>query len=381
MQKKDYYEILGVSRDASYEDIKKSYRRLAKLYHPDTNPAPDATEKFKEINEAYEVLSDPEKRARYDRYGDAKGSSFGGFGGGFDVDMDDIFGGFESVFDMFFGGGRSTTRERHRKREGSSLEYTLTITFREAALGTEKEIEYTKYETCPVCHGEGFAPGSRPRTCPTCKGTGRIREVQRTIFGEFSSIHTCPTCKGEGVIIDNPCTKCGGTGRVKSKKKVKITIPPGIEHGMRLRFKGGGDQGERGGPSGDLYVLIHVEDDPIFKREGLDIIYNAKIGIVTATLGGKIEVPTLYGKEILEIPPGTQHGKILRLKGKGIKASGRRIGDQIVVINIEVPTKISKKARDLLLELGGELKEKSFLKSNGKFISRVKNVFKGGGLS
>ncbi len=375
MQKKDYYEILGVPRDASYEEIKRSYRKLAKLYHPDTNPSPDANERFKEINEAYEVLSNPEKRARYDRYGSADGPTFEGGFGGFDVD--DLFGGFENIFDMFFGGG-SQTRERSRAKEGSSLQYTITITFREAALGVEKEIEYTKYDTCPVCHGTGVRPGTRERTCPTCGGRVRVRETQRTIFGEFSSIHTCPTCHGEGVIIDNPCGECRGTGRVRIKKKVKVTIPPGIEHGTRLRFRGGGDQGERGGSPGDLYVLVHVEEDPLFKRDGLDIIYNAKIGIVTATIGGKIEIPTLYGKEILEIPPGTQNGKVFRLKGKGIKASDRRIGDQLVVVNIEVPTRLSKRARELLLELGEELGEKGVSRGNGKFINRMKNVFKGG---
>ncbi len=375
MQKKDYYEILGVSKDASYEEIKRSYRRLAKLYHPDTNPSPDADEKFKEINEAYEVLSNPEKRARYDRYGSAEGPTFeGGFGG---FNADDFFGGFEDIFDMFFGGS-TRTRGRPTSKEGSSLQYTITVSFREAALGTEKEIEYTRYDTCPVCHGKGIKPGSRPRTCPTCGGRGRVREVQRTIFGEFSSVHTCPTCHGEGLIIDNPCEECGGTGRVKTRKKIRVTIPPGIENGTRLRFRGGGDQGERGGAPGDLYILVHVEDDPVFKREGLDILYNAKIGIVTATLGGKIEVPTLYGKEVLEIPPGTQSGKSFRLKGKGIKASDRRIGDQIVTINVEIPTKLSRHARELLLELGDELGEKGVARGNGRFINKVKNVFKGG---
>ncbi len=375
MSKKDYYEVLGVSRDASYEEIKRSYRRLAKLYHPDTNPSPDADEKFKEINEAYEVLSNPEKRANYDRYGSAGGPTFEGFSGGFGVD--DLFGGFENIFDMFFGGSSASHRAQDR-REGSSLQYTITISFREAALGAEKEIEYTRYDTCPICHGTGVKAGTKPRTCPTCKGTGRVREVQRTFFGEFSSVHTCSTCHGEGVIIDHPCDKCRGTGRIRTKKKIKVTIPPGIEHGTRLRFRGGGDKGERGGPPGDLYVLVHVEEDPIFKRDGLDIIYNAKIGIVTATLGGAIEVPTLYGKELMEIPPGTQSGKIFKLKGKGIRASDRRIGDQIVIVNVEVPTKVSKHAKELLLELAHELGEKSVGRDNGKFINRMKNVFKGG---
>ena len=376
MQKKDYYEILEVSRDASYEDIKRAYRRLAKLYHPDANPSPDATEKFKEINEAYEVLSDPTKRANYDRYGNAKGPSFeGGFGGGFDVD--DLFGGFENIFDMFFGGGAREERKTGAK-EGSSLQYTLTITFREAALGTEKEIEYTKYDTCPVCNGTGVKPGTTPRTCPTCGGRGRVREVQRTIFGEFSSIHTCPTCHGTGVIIDNPCENCRGTGRVKTKKKIKVTIPPGIEDGTRLRFRGGGDKGERGGGSGDLFILVHINDDPIFERDGLNIIYHAKIGIATASLGGTIEVPTLYGKETLEIPSGTQSGKVFKLKGKGIKASRNRVGDEVVIVSVEIPTRLSKRAKELLLELGEELGEKTLSRGNGKFINRVKNVFKGG---
>ena len=375
MPNKDYYEILGVSRDATAEEIKQSYRRLAKKYHPDTNPAPDATERFKEINEAYEVLSDPEKRARYDRYGSAKGPTFEGFSGFGD---DDFFGGFdsfESIFDMFFGGS-TKGRERPKQKQGSSLQYTLTVTFREAALGAEKEIEYTRYESCPVCHGTGIRPGAHPRTCPTCGGRGRVREVQRTLFGEFSSIHTCPTCHGEGVIIDNPCNNCHGTGRVKVKKKVKITIPPGVENGTRLRFRGGGDKGEKGGEAGDLYILVHVEEDPVFKRDGLDIIYNAKIGIVKASLGGVIEVPTLYGKETINIPPGTQNGKVFRLHGKGIKASGMRVGDQVVVINVEIPKRLSKSAKELLFKLGQELGEKGI--NNNKFINRVKSVFRGG---
>ena len=380
MPKKDYYEILGIARDASAEEIKKAYWNLAKKHHPDASSAPNASEKFKEINEAYQILSDPQKRSQYDRFGTTSGSSFEGFSG---FGMDDLFGSdsFENIFDMFFGGGNTRGRRRARdnKRPGDSLQYEISISFREAALGTEKEITYTKYEICPSCHGTGARPGSSSRTCPTCHGSGRVKQVQRTILGEFSTVHVCPTCHGEGKIIDEPCDKCRGTGRVRVSKKLKITIPPGIENGTRLRFRGGGDIGEKGGEAGDLYILVNVEEDSIFKRKNFDIIINAKIGIVTASLGGTIEVPTLTGKEILNISPGTQNGAIFRLHGKGIRASGHRIGDEVIVINVGIPKRLSKKAKEILEELGEELGEKRVVEKNSKtIINKVKNVFRGG---
>jgi len=382
MAKRDYYEILGISRDASAEEIKKAYRRLAVKYHPDRNPgnSKEAEEKFKEVSEAYKILSDPEKKRIYDQYGHAGleaevGAGRGGFTG-FDFDpfkiFDEVFGrgSFgEDIFDDFFG-RRTRSRE---SQPGSDLHYNLEITFKEAAFGTEKEIEVPRYETCSSCRGSGIRPGSSPQTCPSCGGTGYIA-VSR---GFFSMSRTCTRCQGRGTIIKDPCRECRGTGRLKKIRRVKIKIPPGVDNGSHLRLSGQGEAGLRGGPSGDLYITVRVKPHPIFEREGNTVICEVPISFALAALGGEIKVPTLNGRVRLKIPPGTQTNKIFRLRGMGIPYlhSSRR-GDQWVRVIVETPVNLSAEQRELLRrfeELG---------RGNGQprikdFFNKVRQIFGG----
>lgn len=374
MAKRDYYEVLGVSRDVSPEEIKKAYRKLAIKYHPDRNPdnSKEAEEKFKEVSEAYKILSDPEKRKIYDQYGhaglEAEVGTGAGFGG-FDFDPFKIF---EEVFgrgsfgEDFFGdffGGRRTYQDRGTQ-PGSDLHYILEISFEEAAFGTEKEIRISHYETCPTCRGEGIKPGSHPRTCPTCKGSGYVRVRQ----GFFSISRTCTHCQGRGTIIENPCRDCRGTGRVRKSHRVKVKIPAGVDNGSRLRLRGEGEAGLRGGPVGDLYITLRVRPHPIFKREENTVICEIPVTFTQAALGGEIRVPTLDGNVKLKIPPGTQTNKIFRLKGKGIPylhSYGR--GDQWVKVLVETPVNLNNEQKELLRkfqELGrgnGQPKVKEFL--------------------
>jgi len=344
MAKRCYYEILGVSRTATEEEIKKSYRRLALKYHPDRNPGDkEAEEKFKEAAEAYEVLSDPEKRAIYDRYGHEglASTGFQGFRG-----FDDIFASFSDIFSDIFG-FTSGTRTRSAARAGVDLRYDLRISFMEAALGTTKEIEIEKYERCSTCGGYGTAPGTSPEVCPRCRGRGQISQTS----GFFSISTTCPHCHGYGQIITTPCPRCRGTGKQKTTKTLQVKIPPGVDTGSRLRLRGEGEEGEHGGPDGDLYVFIHVDEHEFFKRHDYDIYCKVPISFVQAALGATIEVPTLTGKEKLKIPRGTQSGKIFRLKGKGIphvRGFGR--GDQIIETVVTVPTHLTRRQEELLKE-------------------------------
>lgn len=348
--KRDYYEVLGVDRSASDADIKRAYRKLAKQYHPDVNPGDKVAEaKFKEANEAYEVLSDAQKRANYDQFGHAgaDGSGFGGFG-----DFD--FGGIGDIFETFFGGGAGfgrSSRTRSGPRKGNDLKYAAEISFEEAAFGVEKELPVTRMEVCGSCRGSGAKPGTSPATCPHCGGAGQVQHKQKTPFGQFVNIKTCDVCGGEGRIITDPCPACSGKGRIKKSVKIKINIPAGIDEGQTISLRGEGEPGSKGGPAGDLFVTIRLRPHPIFQRQNNDVICEMPITFVQAALGAEMEVPTLDGKIRYAIPEGTQTGTIFRLKAKGIpflRGNGR--GDHYVKVMVEVPTKLNDKQRSILKE-------------------------------
>ncbi|MCX5751697.1 MAG: molecular chaperone DnaJ [Candidatus Saganbacteria bacterium] len=354
---RDFYEILGVSKNASAEEIKRSYRRLARQYHPDVNKAADAEAKFKEISEAYSILGEEKKRQQYDAFG--KSGFGGGAGGSGGFDMGDMFRNFEQgfggggfgdlgdLFETFFG--RTSGRGQPGPAQGNDLRYDLAITLEEAASGIEKEITITHLETCQTCKGNGAKTGSKPETCKSCKGTGQVQRAHRTILGMFTQVTPCPTCGGEGSTIPSPCTDCKGTGRTRQTKKLSIKIPGGIDNDQRMRVKGEGDAGQKGGPHGDLYVFINVKEHPIFKREGYDLYARLSISFVQASLGYGIEVPVLGGKEKLKIPSGTQVGTTFRIKGKGMPSlHGRGRGDEYITIIVSIPTDLSNEEKDLL---------------------------------
>ncbi|MGB9630309.1 MAG: molecular chaperone DnaJ, partial [Thermodesulfobacteriota bacterium] len=344
MQDKDYYKILGVSRNATEEEIKKAYRKIAMQYHPDRNPGnKEAEEKFKIASEAYEVLRDPEKREIYDRYGieGLKGTGFTGFRG-----FDDIFSAFGDIFEDFFGFG-TTHRRRAGPRQGADLRYDLKISFYDAAFGKETEIEIPKTIQCETCGGTGAEIGTYPTNCPSCKGTGQVTRTQ----GFFTISTTCGRCRGEGRIIPHPCKECRGTGRVRKNRKIQIKIPPGVDNGSKLRIRGEGEEGERGGPPGDLYVFLYLEPHDFFTRDGDDIICQVPISFPQAALGGEIEVPTLNGKRTITIPKGIDSGEVLKIKGEGfprLRGSGR--GDQLVQVIIKTPKNLTKRQEELLRE-------------------------------
>ncbi|OGO30050.1 MAG: molecular chaperone DnaJ [Chloroflexi bacterium RBG_16_56_11] len=343
--KRDYYEVLGVPRDASGEDIKKAFRKLAFQYHPDRNHDNGASEKFKEINEAYEILSDADKRGAYDRYGHSGGDGL--FGRGFDGFE---FGGFGDIFEAFFGG--TGTSQRQAVRPGNDLRYSISISFEEAALGYEKEIEINRTELCPTCRGTRANPGSQPARCPTCNGSGQIRRVQRSLFGQFINTAICTQCHGEGVLVTEPCRDCKGSGYQKHHRRIQVKIPAGIDDGNGIRLTGEGDAGSRGGPPGNLYVVVSVAPHKLFNREDDNVVYELPVNFAQAALGTEIEVPTLYGNAKLKIPAGSQAGKIFRLKDKGIahlRGGGR--GDQVVILRVVTPASLSKEQRKLFEEL------------------------------
>lgn len=373
MTKGDYYEVLGLKKDATSEEIKKTYRKLALKYHPDRNSSDSGAEKkFKEINEAYQVLSNPEKKARYDQFGSTEG--MGGFdfqGRGFSD-----FGDFGDIFDTFFGARTRGSQGRAHPQRGANLKYNLEINFEDAAFGKETKIEVPSWETCSACKGSGAKPGTSPQTCPDCHGTGEIRSKQNTMFGQFVNIKTCPRCAGEGKIIKDICINCRGTGKVKKNRVVKVKIPAGVDTGHRLRISGMGEPGEKGGPSGDLYIVLYVKPHKIFKRTGIDISSTHSISFVKAALGGTTTVPTLEEKAKLKIPAGTQSNNVFRLRGKGIYKIGTQYrGNLYIKIIVEIPKKINDKQRNILFEyakLSGEDLEK--LGEKGIF-SKIKNAF------
>jgi molecular chaperone DnaJ len=349
--KRDYYEVLGVQRGASEQEIKSAYRKLALQYHPDRNPNnPDAEEKFKEASEAYAVLADAEKRGLYDRFGHA-GVGGAGAGAGFDAtvfqDFGDIFGEFFGFGDLF-GAGRGSRRSRAQR--GADLREDITLEFEEAVFGAEKKIAYHRYETCEACRGSGSAEGKAPATCRTCSGRGQVRYQQ----GFFSIARTCPTCQGMGTVISDPCNKCKGEGRTLQQKIVEAKVPAGVENETRIRFSGLGEAGVNGGPHGDLYVVLHVKDHPLFEREGNDLHCVVPVSFTQAALGTEIRVPTLEGEHTLKIPEGTQSGTRLKIRGRGVPVlNGHGKGDLYVDVRVQTPTKLTKRQRELLQELQG----------------------------
>jgi molecular chaperone DnaJ len=348
----DYYEILGVSRDAGKEDIKRAYRRLARKYHPDVNKEPGAEEHFKEINRAYEILSEPETRNRYDRFGEAGVS---GGAAGFDADN---MGGFADIFETIFSGfggagGQATARRRTGPTRGEDLRLDFRLKFREAVFGGEKEIRIRHLETCQTCKGSGARPGTGSRTCTTCSGTGQVRRATRTPFGTFAQVSVCPTCDGAGEVIEEKCDVCGGSGRRQETKKLKITIPAGVDNGMKLRVAREGDAGLKGGPPGDLFVYLTVENDGEFQREGNDIKSDITISYIQAILGCTIKVNTVDGQEDLTIPAGTQPNTVLILENKGVPKLGNPVsrGDHRITVKISIPTRVTGEERELLEKL------------------------------
>lgn len=354
MTQRDYYEILGVSRNASQDELKSAFRRLARQYHPDVNNSPDAEEHFKEINEAYAVLSDSEKRAAYDRFGHA---GVRGPGGGPDINVD--FSDFADIFgDLFgFGGfGRSSRRARNAPRRGGDLQYRVDLTFEEAVFGVEKEIEITRDEICETCNGSGAEPGTTPKRCPTCNGAGEVRQVRQTILGSMVQVATCPTCNGQGETIDTPCHICQGRGQVRKTRKKVVNIPAGVDTGTQIRLAGEGQPGINGGPNGNLYIVIQVKQHKYFRRREYDILMDLNINVAQAVLGAEVEVPTVDGPDTLRIPAGTQPGKVLHLRNKGVphlRGNGR--GDQLVVVNVEIPNRLNQEQRELFEELAKSL--------------------------
>lgn len=369
--KRDYYEILGVPRNASQKEIKRAFRRLARKYHPDVNPSADAEEHFKEISEAYEVLSDPEKRATYDRFGHAeverRWGDFMGFG----------FPSFDEIFEELFGFGVRPERARRVPRRGADLGYDLTISFEEAVFGCEKEIEVPRYEECPSCRGTGAEVGTTPIRCPQCNGTGEVKRVKQSILGSFVSITTCPRCRGVGEVIVTPCSVCHGKKRVKVTRRISVEIPAGVYDGAQIRLSGEGEPGLWGGQPGNLFILLSVENHPFFRRQNNDIVLEISINVAQAALGDEVMVPTLDGYEKLFIPPGTQTGKVFRLKGKGVPYLHRRgRGDQIVVVQVVIPTKLSEEQKRLFKELSKTLGKEAIIREERSFFERMKDLFK-----
>ena len=354
VSERDYYEVLGVERGADDAALKRAFRKLAQQWHPDVNTEPEAQERFKEINEAYQVLSDPSRRQAYDMFGKA-GVSGAGADGGFG---NAGFGGFADIFDAFFGGtAGGGSRRAARPQTGSDLRYDLRITFQEAILGIEKEIEFPVFGRCETCEGTGAKPGTTPVQCPQCNGRGELRSVRQTMLGQMVNVSACPRCHGEGRIVESPCETCRGEGRTERKRTLRVAIPAGIDEGHQIRLSNEGEVGPRGGAPGSLYVAVHVTDHPSLTREGTELYYEADLSIAQAALGTKIQVPTVEGEDTeVEIKPGTQPGTEIRLRGKGVPHLRRQSvrGDLHVIANVVVPTKLTKRQRELLEQYAAE---------------------------
>ena len=367
--KRDYYEVLGIGRNATSEEIRKAFRKLAFEYHPDRNKSPGAEEKFKEINEAYEVLSDSQKRGQYDRFGHAGPSPFGrGFEG-----FDNF--GFGDIFDAFFGGsgrrGRTTTVAR-----GADLAATITIEFEEACFGAEKEVEIARAELCSRCRGSLSEPGSPPQRCDNCNGTGEVRRAQRSIFGQFVNVSACDRCRGQGRVITKPCAQCRGAGRERKSRTIAVRVPAGVDTGSQIRLTGEGEPGFNGGPPGNLYLTLNIEEHPLFHREEDDILYSLPLSVAQATLGDEVEVPTLGTPHKLKVPAGTQPGQVFRLRGQGVahlRGGGR--GDQLVMVKVVIPKSLTPEQKRLFDEIGQSLGVPSDNHDKG-FFDRIKDSFR-----
>ena len=381
-EKRDYYEVLGIGKNATDAEIKSAYRKLAKKYHPDLNPGnKEAEEKFKEVNEANDVLSDPQKRQRYDQFGfagvdpnyaAANGGGAGGFGGGFGgVDLGDIFGdifggGFGGGFSGF--GGGSSTRTANAPRKGHDIQASVILTFEEAAHGCSKKITINRQDTCPDCGGTGAAKGTSPETCPECGGRGYVVTQQRTPFGVMQSQQPCSHCGGRGTILRNPCKTCRGTGKTAARKSLEINIPAGIDDDQNIALRGQGDAGSNGGPAGDVIVHVTVKADPMFERDGYDVTIHVPITFSQAVLGDDVEVPTVDGRIVQHIPEGTQSGTKFRLRGQGIQyLNGRGRGDQYVIVDVEIPKKVTRAQREALKAFEDSMKEDNYEKRKGFF--------------
>ncbi len=380
-EKRDYYEVLGIQKGASDDEIKKAFRKMAMKYHPDRNPDDkEAEEKFKEVNEAYGILSDPDKKSKYDRFGHAgvdPNAGFGGGAGGFGG-----FGGFEDIFDMFTGGGfggfggfGGQQRRNNGPRKGADLQKAISITFEEAAFGCKKEIEITKYVKCGTCNGEGTKPGTSKKTCPVCNGSGQVSQVQRTPFGQFQSVTQCGNCGGTGQINESPCDDCKGTGKVRKTVKIAVDIPAGVDNESVIPIRGQGEPGANGGPNGDLYIVLSVKPHKMFKRSGSDLYLEIPISFDQAALGADITVPTLEGKVSYKVPAGTQPGTTFRLKGKGVRnVRSDKMGDLYVKVNLEVPTKLNGKQKKIIEEMGKTVTEDCYQKKSS-FAEKLKDLF------
>lgn len=377
-QKRDYYEVLGVSKGASVEEIKKAFRKLALEFHPDRNKADGAVEKFKEVNEAYQVLTDSEKRANYDRFGHAGVGQNGAQG----FDGFDNFGGFGDIFEAFFGGG-TDTRSRSRPnnaRRGADLQASLNLEFEEAVFGSERELEVRRTEVCSKCRGDRSEPGSQAVACPNCGGSGEIRRGSQSIFGQFVQVSACNKCQGEGKVVSDPCTQCKGRGTENRRRKLAVSVPAGIESGTQIRLNGEGEPGANGGPSGNFYVSVRVKPHKLFRRDGYDIVHPQVINVADAALGTTLKVPTLDGEADVEVPAGTQTGDIIRLKGDGVPHLGRETlrGDHLITMVVQTPRRLDEHQRRLLQELSESLGENSSEEGDDKgWFDKFKNSLGG----
>ncbi|HIS03622.1 MAG TPA: molecular chaperone DnaJ [Candidatus Pullichristensenella avicola] len=381
MAKRDYYEVLGVERTADEAAIKAAYRKLAKKLHPDVNPGDkDAEEKFKEVNEAYQVLSDPKKRAQYDRFGHQQPGA-GGAGGYGDFSGFGGFGGFdvEDIFSSFFGGGFGGGRARREQGPvpGADLRYDMTISFEEAARGCDKEINLVRDEPCENCHGTGAKPGTQPKTCPTCNGTGQVRTTSNTPFGTIQNVRTCPNCHGSGKTISDPCPKCNGRGKVRTSKRRTVRIPAGIDNGQIVTIRGQGEMGERGGEAGDLLIVVTVRPHRLFKRNGTDLYLEMPLTFTQAALGCETDVPTLEKPVKYRFPEGTQPGQTFRIRGQGVPSlRGGSRGDLYVTVTVEIPKRLSEKQKSILRQFDGTVTGQEY-EQKKSFFDRVKEAFGG----